>query len=448
MNTVYGIESEVEVRDLDDVTKEIAVRVAPQEVTKRYESKLKRAMQHVRINGFRPGKAPRAMVVKMYGTEIESDVVGDVVQELMTKIVEQDKIELVSRPDLNITPLAEDKSLSFTAKLTVAPKPVISNYNAFDITATKLEVKDEDIDDLINKFGEKLGTLQVPADRSAAQIKDNCDLTVKITVKGEEDPESKAEPTEIELGEGSLPKEIEDELVGKEAGYSFSKELVVPESYPAKSLRGKEATFEVTLVKIQERIKLELTDETASRFMPECATADEARVKIREALTERAEDSSNDEIIGKIFEQIVERNTFTVPQAMVDNEIRAMLIEQRVVDPKKVDIRQVPMDRFRDFMGERALKRVQLRTIVDRIAEQENINHSEEDFEARLEKIAKSVGMSVEDVRPLYEREENAEDLKDELRRDAVLKFLKDRANITYVEPQKGEQTADSEVSA
>lgn len=421
------------VETVDEVTRRVKVTIPAATVAKEVSNALSELERSVKIKGFRPGKAPRAMVEKLHGESVRSDVTSRLMQDSLRSIITQNNLSVVGSPEISDFKAVPDSDLEFTAHFEVFPSPAISGYEQFKVSIPRRAVADTDVDEVLEQLRKSKGQPQKLAFRNTAQNGDLLDLSIAVTVEGQEP--ARPEPAVIQLGEGKLPAEVEKDLVGLEVGYGKEVTVTLPADHQSPELQGKAVTYKVTLNSLSELVLPNLDDEFAKGVGIGAETLLELRMKIRERLEQDQQSGKQNDIQAAVLDQLSAQHTFKIPQSLIDDEIRNLLVRGGFLNPDKIDVRRIPVDQFREQLGEVAEKRVRGAIIVDRIAAQESIKPEPADVEAEFQRISEEQQVPLEEVKKFFSSRDRLFPLMVELTRSKVLSFLSGRASVEEVDP-------------
>lgn len=421
------MESTSTIQDIDAVTKKIVVTVPAEAVSRQLDSTLVRVSKTVRIKGFREGKAPKQLVEKMYGERIKAEVHNELVSQGIRDAAKQHEISIVGAPQVSVATVEAGKAFEFNADVSVYPKPEISGYESFDITVPKREVTDEEVTQVVEYLRKSRATMKPVEGRTELQKGDVGQAEFVVTE--ENGTPSRPEPYSFCLGEAQLPKEVEDAFEGMLIGET-REAAVTPEG-------GKKITYRGTLKSLMERILPELDDAFAKLVDPSASTVLELRLKIRESLDQEKQREHASDVNAAVIEKLVAANEFAVPQVLIDDEIRGLLVSRGFVDPRKMNIDALPMDVFRKELGEAALKRVRAAIIIDRFVEKEGIKLSKEDMEKGLQDTARAMNIPLQEAqRQIFQQERGMQFMVETLRNKG-LEALRSRAKIAFSQADK-----------
>lgn len=427
------------IETIDDVTKKATVSIPVERVNKEFESSVSRVQSTARIKGFRPGKAPRHIVEKMHGPRLRMDVANTLISKTLQDIVKSIEGTVVGSPEIELSSFEPGEDITFTASLSLFPNPVIAGYESCAVTVEKRDISDEDINKVLDNLMSSKATQKPIEDRKVAQAGDVIDATLTDVTSGEEG--GATEPLVIAVGEGLLPEELDAGIQGMEIGET--KDISISHDAETQCAEGGSEhthTFRIRLNALNQKIMPELTDEFVKTLQfGEVETALELKTDIRKRLEEEQQQVTDDEVNSEIMKILLEQNEFLVPAVLIDDEIRSLVAREGKIDPQKVDAAEFDVEPFRQAYGESAEKRVRMTIIVDRIAEKEDLKAKEEDLEGYLASIAEKHGLPVEEVRKYFMDQSRAMGTFLEVTRNKVLKFLREKASISFKDPVESE---------
>ncbi len=432
--------------DLDEVTTELSV-VVPQEIYgKRITSEVQKLVSHVTIKGFRKGKAPAAMVKKIHGDRVRGEVTQRLVSETLFKALEKESIsETIGDPEFSIDSNDEAEDLKYRAKVFFPPRPKITGYDSFEIKIEEKTVTDEDVDKAIKELLSSQATMKKVESRDVVQADDVIHGKITVSVDGG-DPGAE-EPLVVKLGEGQVPEDLESGILGMKIGETKDITTKIPDSHKDEELRGKEALYRVVIDEIQEQELPELTDDFVKTLGFGVETVLELRLKVREQLEAQHQSAESTEIHAEILKALLDENTFSVPQNLIDGEIRALLVRNGLVDPQKVDVARLPVNQFREQIGPAAEERVKTTVIIDQIIEQEKIEFGDDEIKEALTEISEQHGIALPEVEKILLGEGRKEGFVREHKQKKALDMLQERAKVKKVKA-KAEAKAETKAKA
>lgn len=364
-----------------------------------------KARKNISIPGFRKGKAPRKLIEKQYGDNVfYEDAVNNIAGEAIDSAVAEAELQLVARPDAEVTAISKENGVTLKATCIVKPEVTVSDYKGIEVEKVVNAVTDEDVDNRANALCERNARL-VTVDDRAAQNGD----TVTIDFEGFKDDVAfeggKAEDFDLELGSGQFIPGFEEQIVGHNAGEEFDINVTFPEEYQVEELKGAPAVFKIKLHEIKFK-EVPLLDDELVKDSTEFDTVDEYKADIRKSMEEAAEKAADNDVEAKLFDAVLEKMEAEVPQVMYDNRINEMLQElaQRLA-PQGITLQQYfqytgqSLDDAKKMYEEQAKKQVDLRLALEKIVEIEGIVAADEDIEAEYSRIAEAYNMDIAEVK-------------------------------------------------
>ena len=356
--------------DIDEVTKQISVTVPKERVAKEYETSVVSVSKSAKLNGFRPGKVPRHMVERLMGDRIRYDVTNRLINESLRGAFEQHKLEVVGEPEVDLKEMEPAKALEFTAKVALYPQPSISNYLNRKIDVVKKVVGDKELAESLERLREAKAELKPIEDRKVAEKGDVVALSVSVQADGGEF--SRPEPFVDEIGAGKLPADVEAQIVGMTVNDAKDISSVASDDHANPEMRGKSLAYKVTLHGLFTKNMPELSDELVKSLGFGVETVDALKAKIKEQLSQQAEEDMKNEAQGALLDLLIKENPFKVPQVLVDEEIRGIVARYGFAG-RDADAQSIDITPFRGQFEEFALNRIRGAIVIDRIGSTEEV---------------------------------------------------------------------------
>ena len=408
------------VEKLDGSMAKLTITVPAEEFTKAITSAYNKQKSKFSVPGFRKGKVPQAFIEKMYGAAIfYEDAANQLINEYYPKELENCEEEITSNPEIDVTQIEKGKDFIFTATVAVKPEIKIGDYKGVEIEKIDTTVTDEDVMAEILKDQKENGRKIDVTDR-AAQMDDEVTINFEGFVDDVAFEGGKGENYKLTLGSHSFIDTFEDQIVGKNIGDKFDVNVTFPEEYHVDDLKGKPAMFKVSVKEIKEKQLPELNDEFAqdvSDFDTIAEYKDDLKNKIADRKSREAKAKQEDEAIAKIIED----SKMDIPDAMVDTQVNRMvedfaqrLQQQGLSVEQYFQYTGMTADKIMEEMKPEAVKRIQSRLVLEAVVKAENIETSEEDFEAELKKMAETYKMELDQIKEFmgdYEKKQIKEDL-------------------------------------
>ena len=405
----------------------------------------KREGKKYAIPGFRKGKAPKAMIEKMYGKDLfQYDAINDLFPENYEAAVKEAGIEVVGRPDPEVVSMSEDEGATLKVKVAVKPEVELGEYTGLTVNKDVKTVDEADVDAEIKRMQDRNGRLLTR--EGAAENGDTVDIDFEGFVDGVAFEGGKAEHYSLVLGSGSFIPGFEDQVVGHSAGEEFDVNVTFPTEYQAAELAGKAAVFKIKLHEVKYK-ELPALDDELAKDCSEYDTLDEFKASIRKNNQEQLDKQDDLAVENALVDQVIESMEGEIPQAMYDARMDEMVndfafrVEQqglRLEDYLKY--MGQTMEQFRASFMPQAEKQVKIRLALEAVAAAENIEASEEEVSAEIKRIADQYKMEEDKVRELV----NVDDLKKDLAINKAIDFIKSHANIVEKAAEE-EKAADAE---
>ena len=404
-------------------------------------SKFEEAIQNVyvknakyfNIPGFRKGKAPYKMVEKQYGVEIfYEDAFNEVASEVYEKEIKEAGLEVVSRPQIDITQMEKGKDLIFTAVVQTKPEVKLGKYKGIELKKVEYNVEEKDIDEEIKRMQERNARLVNVEDR-AVEKDDTTVIDFEGFVDGVAFEGGKAENHELVIGSNTFIPGFEDQIIGMKIDEEKDINVKFPEEYFSKELAGKDAVFKVKLHEIKKK-ELPTVDDEFAKDVSEFDTVKELKDSIKEKLEEQNKNKAKYETEEEAIKTVCDNTKIDIPSGMIETETDNMIkdIEQRLAYQGLNFTQYLQMmgkteEDTRNEMKEQAETQVKTKLVLESIVKAEKIEASEEDVKAKLEEMAKIYGR---DAKELEENESLKLYITETIKTENAIKFIVDNAKI------------------
>ena len=391
----------------------------------------KRESKKYAVPGFRKGKAPKAMIEKMYGADLfQYDAVNDLFPENYEAAVKEAGIEVVGRPDPEVVSMSEADGAVLKVKVAVKPEVELGEYAGLTVNKDVQTVDEADVDAEIKRMQDRNGRLLTR--EGEAQNGDTVDIDFEGFVDGVAFEGGKAEHYSLVLGSGSFIPGFEEQVVGHKAGDAFDVNVKFPEEYQAKELAGTDATFKIKLHEVQYKELPELDDDFA-KDVSEYDTLDELKDSIRKNIAANHEKQADQKVENDLIDQIVAGMKADIPDAMIDSRIEELvqdfgyrISQQGLKLEQYLQYMGMTMENFKEQFREQADKQVKMRLAMEAIVAKESIEATEEEFEAEIKQIADAYKMEADKVKSMVD----AAAVKKDLAVNKAIEFVKSKANI------------------
>ena len=435
----------LKVENLDHNMAKLTIEVSAEEFEEAIKHAYVKNKNKINIHGFRKGKAPQAMIEKMYGAGIfYEDAANELIPKAYDAEIENCDLDLVSQPKIDVVQIEKGKPFIFTAEVAVKPEVTLGAYEGVEVPKTEINVTDEEVDAEVDKEREKNSRTTTVEDRGV----ENGDM-IKLDFDGSVDGVAfdggKAENYDLTVGSGSFIPGFEEQLVGVKAGEEKEVKVTFPEDYHAKDLAGKEAVFKCKVNEIKVKELPEANDEFA-QDVSEFDTLAEYKEDLKKKLTERKEAAAKNAKEAAAVEAAVANAEMDIPDAMVDGQVRQMANDfARRIQSQGLTVDQyfqftgMTAEKLMDQMKPEALKRIKNSLVLEAIAAKENFEIAEEKIEEELKKMSEAYKMEVDKIKEAL-GESGLDQMKAELKIQAAVDFIRDKATEVEKKAEEAEE--------
>lgn len=420
---------QITVEQISPVLVELSVQIDADRVTLEYEKTFGAVQKQSRIKGFRPGKAPKEIVRRVYGSRVDADVIQRLVDETFPQAAAEKQMQPVTTPSVEPERLESGKPFSYKARVEVLPTIESVTYEGLEAKRPKITVDDAAIDAELDGIRRANSTLESPATPRPAQAGDvvTCDLTV--SVGGEVIPDAGASNLSIELGLNQVFTEIEQALTGAKVGDVVHAEVDMPASHQHKKLAGQRARFEITVGELKERV-LPAADDELAKDLGEFETLEQLRTSLREQLEAREKERTDNVLAERLVEALVEANPVPVPPSLVNQQMRAS--EAEIVYRARLQGQNVSGvgEALRESLRKDSEQKVRAGLIMAEIAKKEGLQIGNAEIEEGLKELAEQTGKNVAKLRAEYADPKKREMLVGMILENKVLDIIESKAKI------------------
>ncbi len=414
--------------------REIELEIPAENVQKASDKVARDIARLARIPGFRPGKAPVTLVRRRFAEDIQGEVVQSLVPEYLEKALDEKKMIPVTRPEIDQVHFKEGEPLKFRAVFEVLPEFDLGDYKNLAVQVDEIQVGDEQVDKALEELRERAASY-VPVTGRPAQDGDHVLIKLMGTPVGGGDP-VQADNILCHLGGEETLASFTENLRGTNPGDTKEFESKYPDDYPDPKLAGKTYNYSVNVIDVKEKKLPELNDEFAKDAAGEqggVSTIEELRKKIRENLDAAKAHEQQSQAREKILEALVQQHDFPVPEALIESQMDARLervvrsLAAQGVDPRAVNVDWVSLRRNQ---REKASGDVKAELLLDRIADAEKIEVTDEEVEKEIATLAERSGESATALRARLTKQNTLDRMKSKLRSDKVIDWLYRTARI------------------
>lgn len=387
------------------------------------------------LPGFRKGKVPMNVIEKTYGAGVfYEDAANDIMPQAYEDAVKEAGVDVVSRPEVDVTQIGKGQNFIFTAEVAVKPEVTLGEYKGLEVDKQSVEVTEEEVEAELKKAQEQ-NARQVTIEDRPVKEGDVITLNYAGTIDGVPFDGGTAESQSLEIGSHSFIDTFEDQLVGLNIGDEKDVEVTFPEEYHAPELAGKPAVFHVKVLGITEKQLPELDDDFA-QDTTEFDSMEEYKADVRAKLEKSKEDQAKSTMQNQLVEKVIEGAEMDIPEAMVEAQVDQMVQEfQQRVTYQGISFEQYLQftgqdpAAFRESMKPEALKRIQGSLVLEAIVAAEDIKADDDDLKAEMEKMASMYQMDVAQIEQ-YLPDAEKENMKSDIAAQKAVELLLNEAKI------------------
>lgn len=397
----------LQVEKLENNTAKLTIEVPAEEFDKAIQTAYQKNKNKFNVPGFRKGKVPYAMVEKMYGAGVfYEEAANELIPDAYANAAAESELEIVARPEINVTQIEKGKPFVFEAEVTLKPEIKLGKYKGVKVEAMDTTVTDEDVAAELDKVKEQNARL-IAADDKAVEDGDQTTIDFEGFVDGVAFEGGKGEDYPLTIGSHSFIDTFEEQLIGKKVGEEVEVNVTFPEQYQAKELAGKPAMFKVTIKEIKVKEYPELDDDFA-QDVSEFDTLDEYKADIKKNLEEKKAQEAEADKESKVIEAIVNDSEMDIPEKMIEAQSQQMVEEFA----QNIAMQGISFDQYMQFTGTtvdqlteqvkpQAEARVQSSLVLEAIVKAEKIEASDEEFDEEIKRMAERYQMEADKVNEL-----------------------------------------------
>ena len=410
----------VQVEKLEKNIAKLTVEVSAEDFKAAIKKAFNKNKNRFAIPGFRKGKAPQAMIEKMYGEGVfYEDAADEAINASYAEAMKESGLDIVSRPEVTIEKIGKDEPFVYSALVAVKPEVTLGQYKGVEVEKADASVSAEDVEAELKKVQEQNARLLTVEDRGV-EDGDQTVIDFEGFVDGKGFEGGKAEDYPLTIGSHSFIDTFEEQLIGKKIGEECEVNVTFPTEYHAADLAGKPATFKVTVKEIKVKELPELNDEFASE-VSEFDTLDEYKKDVEKKLVEKKEIEANSKNEDAVVAKVVENATMEIPDKMIDAQAENMVQDMA----RRMQSQGLSLDMYLKYTGMTveqmkeqarpdAEKRIRTRLVLEAVAKAENIQISDEKVDEEVAKMAEAYKMEVEKLKS-YMSESDVKQMKEDL---------------------------------
>ncbi len=435
---------QVSVEDVSSVKKILHIEIPEQDVTREIETAYSDMKQNAKIKGFRPGKVPRSVLERMFKKDVNADISSKLIQESLTNAIIEKGLKVIGSPQISPPELESQKPYAYSATVEVSPDLEEIDFKGLPLKKAVYQVKDEELELQLKMLQRNLAKQEPITEQRPIADGDLAMIDYEGFQDGKMLPEvQKTDNYIMKLGVGAITQTLDEQVVGMTPGQCKDITITFPDEYKNPALSGKTVDFKVTLKEIRKEILPEIDDDFAKQF-GKYQTLEELKADILRDLNHRYEKRADQDIQEQIFQTLIERQSFEVPEVMINYELDGILAEiEGTFQYHNTSAEQLGLTR--EHLSEKyhdlAVKQVKRHLILSKIIEQEKFELSDEEMQVAYQDMAQTFGQPVDHIRDYYrENKDKLEYLKHTLLEKRAIRLIIEHGKIDEFKPDANEE--------
>ena len=418
------------------------ITIPAKDAARAYDEAVKRIAQYVNVDGFRRGKAPRAVVERQVGTErIKHEAMDALMPKAIAEAVKENNLDVITQPYITKFDFTVGQDLTVEVKVETRPEVVLGEYKDLEVEVESAKVADDAFDKAMQNILNQYATQELVVDRPAKDT-DIAVIDFEGTVNGEKIQGGDAKNYPLDLAHSNFIPGFAEQIAGKNIGDEFDINVTFPEEYHDEKLKGQPAVFRIKLNEIKERKVPELNDEFAQKVGP-FKTVDDLKADIQKYLENQKENTNRVNSENAVFAKVIDAASVEIPQSMIDREAESLTndykqrLQAQGLSWESLEKTQGAAS-LTDTIKEDAKVRIKNSLVIDKIAKTENIKLEPQDLQKKFAQLEAAYGMSQADLmKQLGKNPEVFASLSQQALNDKVRDFLMEKNSVKFVEPKK-----------
>ncbi|MGB8712224.1 MAG: trigger factor [Onishia taeanensis] len=421
---------QVSVETTSQIERRVKVQVPAAEIDQAVEARLKDTAKNARLNGFRPGKVPMAVVRQRYGQDARNEVVGEVMRERYVQAITQENLNPAGYPQIEPTVNESGQDLEFVATLEIYPEVELAGIEGAEVERPVVEVTDADVEQMIETL-RKQNASWAEVDR-VAEDGDQVTLDFQGFLGDEPFEGGSAENHDLVIGSGSFIPGFEEQLVGAKAGDDTEIKVTFPEDYQSENLAGQDATFKVKVHKVSGQELPAIDEAFIQQFGVEGGDVDTFRAEIKKNMTREAAQAVDNRVKQQVLDALKKANDIPAPQALVQQETDALKRQaaQQFGLGEDFDVSQLPNELF----AEQAKSRVQVGLLLAEVIKVHEADASDDEIKAKVEELSQQYQDPQQVIDYYMSNDQLKNQLKSSILEEKAVAVLLEQATVKDVE--------------
>ena len=403
-----------------------------------YDKACKKLAQRVNVPGFRQGKAPKNILEKYVGiAALQREVLDSILPTIFENTIEENNFDLVTAPNVESFEFAEDKTLKVVAKFELKPEVNLQEYKGMNIEVEEFKNADDAVDKELKTLADRMASLNDVTDRKTKNT-DLVNIDFDGYVDGEEIKGGSAKNYLLDLGHSNFIPGFAEQLVDKNSGEEFKINVKFPDEYHDEKLKGKDAEFNIKINSIKEKVLPEINDDFAKRVNAKFNTLDELKEDIKKYLDNAAKSENERRVAAKLFDNLIQNTNIDIQDAMINREIQALMGEFK----QRINMQGGNYDEMLEKEGhqkvyeqlkEEAIKRIKTSLIVGKIAQNENVQVTQDDIQKKIAGLANMYHTTTDNIVAEIQKNVNIlHSLNQQVITEKVTNLLVENAKVNY----------------
>ncbi|HGY11238.1 MAG TPA: trigger factor [Desulfobacterales bacterium] len=439
---------QVKIEDKSSVKKVLSFEISKEDVTKELNIAYKELKKKADVKGFRKGKIPRKVLENRFSKDVHADVAPRLIQEAFIEAIKEHDLKIVGGPQMDPPPLDPENAYIFDITVEIKPEFDDIEFEGIALEQTKYEVSDGEIESQIYMIQKTMAKKETVKEERPVKASDFVLIDYEGFLNGESfDKTPKIENYVMGIGKEAMPEEFSEKLTGVIPVQDLEIEVPYPDDYHDENLRGKTIVYKVTLKEIQEEILPELNDDLV-KDLGKFETLDDVRASIRENLEKGYEQRIKHELSEQVFQNLLEKVEFEVPEAMVEGELNGITMEAEQAysaNNTTLEAAGLSKDMLRTQYRDVAEKQARRHLILDKIITQETLELTDEELEKSFEEMAVGMNAPVDSIKNYFNTDsKQLEYYKHTQLEKKAVDLIIEKGSVTEIEPDAVEEGAEA----
>ena len=439
----------VNVEDVSSVKKVLHIEIPQKTVVSELDGAYRDVKKNAKIKGFRPGKAPRSVLERLYKKDVQADVSSKLIQTSFTEALKETDLKIISSPKIDPPELDANSSYTYDATVDVKPELEDLDIKGLALKRTNYKVGNEEIDAQLGMLQKNMAKKEKIEEDRPVQAGDFVLIDYEGFNNGKPyDETGKTENFTMKIGDAHITKEFDDSLIGKKAGDTIDFDVTFPEDYHNEKLKNLTIQFHVTLTEIRKEVLPELDDDFA-KGLGQFETLEDLKNVIIDNLTHGYEKRIEQELNEQIFKNIIGKVDFELPESMIEYELENIVGDtERRLAYQNSSMEEVGLskEKLQEQYRETAEQQVRRQILLGKVIEQEKLELTDEELAVGYAEMAQNFNQPVDQIKSFYNQNKDRLDFfKHALLEKKAIKLIIDDGDIEEIEPEKIAATGDND---